>query len=185
MESSEVQLGRRIGEFRELRGLTLRGLAGNAGVSSSFLSQLENNRASASISSLRKIAEALGVSVADLLNTSTGHSRGVVRAKDRPEYPSGAGSTKYVIAQPPMRNLEIYNGIFEPGGSTGDDLYAHGKSQEIFIVLRGTVELSLGDEVVRMNKDASIEYLSSVPHRVVNVGDGQAEVMWVTSPPTT
>ncbi|GAB3119384.1 helix-turn-helix domain-containing protein [Glaciibacter psychrotolerans] len=184
MTEVEVHLGRRIAEFRELRGLTLRGLAANAGVSSSFLSQLENSRASASISSMRKISEALGVSVADLLGSHNGHARGVVRAQDRPEYPSGAGSTKFVIAQPPMRNLEIYKGVFEPGGSTGDDLYSHGKSQEIFIVLHGTVELSLGTEVIRMNADDSIEYLSSVPHRVINVGDGQAEVMWVTSPPT-
>lgn len=184
MSDDEARVGRRIAEYRELRGLTLRGLASSAGVSPSFLSQLENNRASASIASLRKIAEALGVSVADLLGTQSGHARGVVRAADRPAYPSGSGSTKYVIAQPPMRNLEIYNGIFEPGGSTGDDLYAHGKSQEIFIVIQGSVELSLGEDVLLMHKDDSIEYLSSVPHRVVNVGDGVAEVMWVTSPPT-
>ncbi|WGD37027.1 helix-turn-helix domain-containing protein [Lysinibacter sp. HNR] len=180
----EVRFGKKIAEYRELRGLSLRALAASAGVSSSFLSQLENNRVSASISSMRKIAGALGVSIADLLSTNTGHVRGVVRAADRPVYLMDSGSQKQVISQSPVRNLEIYTGTFAVGGSTGVEQYTHGRAQEIFIVLEGSVELYLGSEVIAMHKHDSIEYLSSVPHRVVNAGDTVAEVMWVTSPPT-
>ena len=184
MQPEDLEFGRRISEHRELLGLSLRALATRAGVSFGFLSQLENGHARASIGSLRKLAAALGVSVADLLETSHAHSRGVVRAADRPLYSEGGGATKYVITQAPLRNLEMYTAVFEPGGSTGDEMYSHGKSQEVFLVTLGRVELHLADEVIVMDQNDSIEYLSSVPHRVVNPTDTRAEVLWVTSPPT-
>jgi transcriptional regulator with XRE-family HTH domain len=184
MTDSGTELGMRVQEARQLRGMSLRALATQAGVSSSFLSQLENNKTSANISTIRKLAQALGMTLAELLEGSSGHVRGVLRAADRPAYPSGSGSTKYVLTRAPVRNLEVYVAEFEPGGSTGDEPYAHGKSQEIFVVLKGEVEIQLGTEAHLMQTGDSIEYLSSVPHKVTNVGEVVAEVMWVTSPPT-
>lgn len=181
--SEELELGRRIAEFRELRGLSLRGLANAAGVSSSFLSQLENGHSNASVASLRKIAGALGVTPAALLDASNGHIRGVLRGSDRPTLPL-EGAEKFVISQEPLRNLEIYAGSFAPGGSTGPDAYSHGNAQEFFIVVAGSVTLELGSERFVMHKDDSIEFLSSVPHRIVNNSDALAEVLWINSPPT-
>lgn len=179
----DTELGLRVATFRQLRGMSLRALAAAAGVSSSFLSQLENGRTNASIASLRKIASALGVSPVQLLDSGKGHTRGVLKAKDRPQLPL-EGAAKYVISLPPLRNLEVYAGRFEPGGSTGSEPYAHGNGQEVFIVVEGSVVLELGDERYEMDKDDSIEFLSSVPHRIVNESDAAAEVLWICSPPT-
>ena len=63
---TEVDVGERMRDIRRSRRATLRTIADQAGVSESFLSQVERGRASASIASLRRIAGALGVSVADL-----------------------------------------------------------------------------------------------------------------------
>ncbi|QYM77087.1 helix-turn-helix domain-containing protein [Leucobacter luti] len=181
--TEDQELGRRVAEFRELRGMSLRALAHAAGVSSSFLSQLENGRTNASVASLRKIAAGLGVTPAHLLDASNGHTRGVLRAAERPTLPLD-GAEKFVISQEPLRNLEIYAGSFAPGGSTGPDLYTHGNAQEFLIVVVGSVVLELGAERYVMHKDDSIEFLSSVPHRIVNESDGDAEVLWINSPPT-
>lgn len=181
--TDDQELGQRVAEFRQLRGMSLRTLAAAAGVSSSFLSQLENGHSNASVASLRKIAAALGVTPAHLLDASVGHTRGVLRAIDRPTLPL-EGAEKFVIAQEPLRNLEIYAGSFAPGGSTGADPYSHGNAQEFFIVVAGTITLELGGERYVMHKDDSIEFLSSVPHRIVNESDASAEVLWINSPPT-
>lgn len=178
-----LELGKRVAALREVRGMSLRSLAAAAGVSSSFLSQLENARTNASVASLRKIAVALGVSPAQLLDDKLVHTRGVLRAADRPTYPL-EGADKYVISLPPLRNLEIYAGHFEPGSSTGADPYTHGQSQEFLLVTAGEVELELGDERYTLREDDSIEFLSSVPHRVANVSDASAKVIWINSPPT-
>lgn len=181
--TDDQELGKRVAQFRELRGLSLRALAASAGVSSSFLSQLENGLTNASVASLRKIAAALGVSPAHLLDASSGHTRGVLRAADRPTLPLD-GAEKFVISQEPLRNLEVYSGSFPPGGSTGPDLYSHGNAQEFIIVVSGVVVLELGNERFQMHKDDSIEFLSSVPHRLANESDAPAEVLWINSPPT-
>lgn len=179
----EAELGRRVALWREVRGMSLRGLAQRAGVSSSFLSQLENGRTNASVGSLRKIAAALGVSPAQLLDESPTHTRGVLRAEARPTLPL-EGAQKFVLSLPPLRNLEVYAGTFQPGGSTGPEFYTHGQSQEMFIVTSGRVVLELANERFEMATDDSIEFLSSVPHRVINESDEPASVIWINSPPT-
>lgn len=179
----EAALGERVALLREVRGMSLRSLAAAAGVSSSFLSQLENGRTNASVASLRKIAAALGVTPAQLLDDSPAHTRGVLAAAQRPTLPL-EGAQKFVVSLPPLRNLEVYAGVFEPGGSTGSDFYTHGQSQEMLIVTEGEIVLELGKERYVMQTDDSIEFLSSVPHRVLNESTAQAKVIWINSPPT-
>ncbi|MFD5599054.1 helix-turn-helix domain-containing protein [Leucobacter sp. NPDC058333] len=181
--SEEIDLGRRVASFRGLRGMSLRALAAAAGVSSSFLSQLENGHTNASVASLRKIATALGVTPAQLLDDSSAHTRGVLRREDRPTLPL-EGAEKFVLSTPPLRNLEVYAGRFEPGGSTGTEPYTHGHSQEMLVVTSGEVVLELGDDRYTLRTDDSIEFLSSVPHKVVNRSGVTASVVWINSPPT-
>lgn len=178
-----ADLGLRVATFRQLHGLSLRALASLAGVSSGFLSQLENGRTNASVASLRKIATALGVSPAQLLDGGTGNTRGVLRAADRPTIQL-EGAEKHVISLPPLRNLEVYTGTISPGGSTGSELFAHGNGQEFFLVMSGTVMMLLGDDEYCMGKNDSIEFQSSIPHGARNDTSEPAEVIWICSPPT-
>ena len=75
-------------------------------------------------------------------------------------------------------------GELEVGGSTGAQPYAHGDSEELFVVLSGTVQLELGGELFELESGDSIDYRSSTPHRISNLGDELAEVMWIISPPS-
>lgn len=60
----KAQVAARLKALREERRLSLRELAGRAGVAPSFLSKIEAGKASPTIMSLVKILEALGVEVA-------------------------------------------------------------------------------------------------------------------------
>ena len=62
----ELALGARIRSMRQARRLTLRQLADQAGVTESFLSQVEREVASPSIASVQRIARALDLSIAEL-----------------------------------------------------------------------------------------------------------------------
>jgi XRE family transcriptional regulator, regulator of sulfur utilization len=57
----------RLKELRESRGMTQEQLAKKAGVSRAYLSRLEMGRHDPPLSRLRKLAKALRVSVADLV----------------------------------------------------------------------------------------------------------------------
>src|SRR4030095_15694718 len=80
--SIEVDLGARIRALRLARGETLRKLAAEAGVTESFLSQVERGVASPSIASVQRIARALGTSIAELFATDDRAGIGV-RARAR------------------------------------------------------------------------------------------------------
>jgi len=180
----DIDVGERLRLIRNLRRLTLRDVAERAGLSESFLSQVERGRSSASIASLRKISEGLGVTIADLFEPGGLPQPRVLRRADRPTLAFGILGRKMLLTPKPLGHLEVFAGELDPGGSTGAEQYAHGDSEELFVVLHGTVRLELGDEVHELEIGDSIGYRSSTPHRVSNAGDEPAEVMWIISPPS-
>jgi transcriptional regulator with XRE-family HTH domain len=164
--------------------MSQRELGARVGVTASFLSQLENGRTNASIGTLRRLAEGLGVRLSDLVDAGPVPTGRLLRRADRPQLSAAYGTTKWFITQPPLRHVEMYVAQIEPGGSTGPDQYRHGDAEEVLLVLSGCVRVELGDETYTLGEGDSIEYLSSTPHRVASAGDGPAEVVWLNSPPT-
>jgi transcriptional regulator with XRE-family HTH domain len=184
-EPAGVDVGGRLRAIRHLRRATLRTVAERADVSESFLSQVERGKASASIASLTRIAAALGVNVADLFepHAARAHPR-VLRASARPTLAFGNLGRKHLLTPRPLENLEVFLVELVPGGSTGDEPYTHGSSEELVVVLDGRIHLQLGERLFELEQGDSIDYLSSTPHRVSNAGDDTAEVMWIISPPS-
>ncbi len=182
--TTNVDVGERLRVIRSMRRQTLREVAERAGLSESFLSQVERGRSSASIGSLRRIAEALGISIADLFQPGGLTEPRVLRREDRPTVAFGVLGRKMLLTPRPLHQLEVIVGEFDPGGSTGAEQYAHGDSEELFVVLRGRVLLELGDDHHELEPGDSIDYQSSTPHRISNAGDELAEVMWIISPPS-
>jgi transcriptional regulator with XRE-family HTH domain len=181
---NDVDVGERLRAIRNRRRLTLREVADRAGLSESFLSQVERGRASASIASLRRIADGLGVAMSDLFQPLEPTRARVLRRADRPTLAFGILGRKMLLTPKPLHELEVFVGELDPGGSTGAEQYAHGDSEELFVVLRGTVLLELGDELHELETGDSIDYRSSTPHRISNAGEDAAEVMWIISPPS-
>ena len=57
----------RVRVWREHRGLSIKALAEQAGIAQPFLSQIETGRREGAVATLRKIAEALNVTLDDLV----------------------------------------------------------------------------------------------------------------------
>ncbi|MDX8457459.1 helix-turn-helix domain-containing protein [Mesorhizobium humile] len=183
--AAQEVLGMRLKSLRLARRLSLRDLAEATGTSASFISQLERGLTGASTASLNQMASALGVSVALLFAESTAQNHhGVLRRSERPSLPSD-GCRKMLLSRPPLSDMEVYVGEFEIGGSTGSGQYTHGDAHEMLIVLRGVVEVSLGEARHVLEEGDSVEYTTSTPHRTENIGSGRAEVMWIIAPPTS
>jgi mannose-6-phosphate isomerase-like protein (cupin superfamily) len=108
----------------------------------------------------------------------------VLRRAERPSLSFGVLGTKRLLTPRPLSHLEVFVGELDPGGSTGTEPYAHGDSEELLIVLSGTVQLELGGELHELENGDSIDYRSSTPHRVINRGEEPAEVIWIISPPS-
>lgn len=177
-------LARRVKRFRQARRLSLRRLGEMAGTTASFLSQLERGATGASTSTLMRIANALGISIADLFDDRPRSTHRVLRKADRPAWPEAMGYRKTMLSQRPIQDFEVFVGEFDVGGSTGPEQYTHGDSHEMLLVIAGEVEVHLGDELHVLSEGDCIEYTSSTPHRTVNRGRSVAVVQWIVSPPT-
>jgi transcriptional regulator with XRE-family HTH domain len=82
MSDGVNQLGRKVRGLREARGLSLRSLAAKAGVSESFVSQVERGQANPSVASLRRISQALETSIGFLFEDGSAAGR-VIKASQR------------------------------------------------------------------------------------------------------
>jgi transcriptional regulator with XRE-family HTH domain len=182
--NGQLAVGERLRAIRLLRRLTLREVADAAGVSESFVSQLERGRSSASVATLQRLAAAVGIEISDLFADEGGAGPLVLRRHERQQLEWGHLGRKALLTPKPFHSLEVVAAAFDPGGSTGDEPYTHGDSEELLLVLAGRVQLQLGSELLDLETGDSVNYRSSTPHRVSNPGDDPAEVLYVISPPS-
>lgn len=180
----EQSVGARLRSLRKARRLTLRDIAGRAALSESFLSQLERGQTGATIQSLQRISAALGVDVSDLFASPQTSGPQITRRGARHPVAWGTLGRKALLTPKSFEFLEVVAAEFEPGGSTGDALYTHGDSEELFLVLDGSIELELDGDTLSLAAGDSVHYRSSVPHRASNLGSERAEVLYVISPPS-
>ncbi|WP_430646142.1 helix-turn-helix domain-containing protein [Agromyces sp. GXS1127] len=177
-------VGEQVRRYRTARRMSQRALGAQAGVTSGFLSQLETGRANASVATLRRLADALGVSLGDLVAPGPVPAGRVVRAGSRRRLSASDGMVKWFLTEPPHGHVEMYAVTIEPGGSTGPRQYRHGDAEEVILVTVGSVTVELDDEVYRLAEGDSVVFRSSTPHRVSNAAGVVAELVWVNSPPT-
>src|SRR5206468_3345632 len=101
-----MHLGKKIRDLRFRRGLTVQQLADLSGLSKGFISQVENERTSPSLATLRDLARALDTSVAYLVveDDSAPH---IVREDARMRTVRGTPVSVEVLTAQPRRNLEM------------------------------------------------------------------------------
>jgi len=182
--NGKLELGERLRAVRQLRRLTLREVATAAGVSESFVSQLERGRSSASVATLQRLAAAVGIEISDLFAAEPQAGPRVLRREERQQLEWGHLGRKALLTPKPFHSLEVVAAAFDPGGSTGDEPYTHGDSEELLLVLAGRIHLQLGSELLDLSAGDSVNYRSSTAHRVSNPGAEPAEVLFVISPPS-
>jgi transcriptional regulator with XRE-family HTH domain len=182
--SAELQLGPRIRALRQARNVTLRELAARAGVTESFLSQVEREVTSPSIASVQRIAHALDLAIAELFTEEAPRGRVVRRAERRRIVYPGLQAVDEFLTAGMSGRLQVILSTIDPGGGTGDEPYAHDSDEEVVIVLAGRLELWIADEHYLLEEGDSIAYSSRLPHRNVNSSDRVAVVLFCVTPPS-
>ena len=157
----ETRVGAVVRRLREARRLTLRAVADQAGFSASFLSQVENEQASPSISSMERIAAALGVTLGEFFQSAERENQSrVVRANARQNlYSQWSKARIESLASGEMnRRLQAVLVTLKPDGSSGKRPYP-APSEEFALVLTGSVVLTTDnhEEVLREGDAVTIQ----------------------------
>ena len=150
-------------------------------LSKGFISQVENERTSPSLATLRDMAAALNTSVAYLVveEEQVPH---VVRVQERPRVHVGGNTSKVeVLSAQPKRNLELLMAELPPGMSAGDKRHYH-HGEECLLCLEGRVTVSCGDHRLVLEAGDSCHYDGRVPHAVENCGSSIARVLIAMTP---
>jgi transcriptional regulator with XRE-family HTH domain len=177
------ELGQRIREVRRKKKMTLRDAALAAGVSESFLSQVERGLANPSVASLRRIADAMREPVASFFAGEP--QRGMlVRAGERRRlgHPMGA-LEDYLLTPASARNLQIIYCVVGPGEGSGPEPYSHVADEECVIVLSGQIDVGLRTETYTLGGGDALLFDPKEPHSFVNPGTERATTLWVQTPP--
>lgn len=182
--STDIQLGPRIRALRQARSVTLKELAARAGVTESFLSQVEREVTSPSIASVQRIARALGLAIAELFVEEAPRGRVVRRSERRRISYPGLGAVDEFLTSDMNARLQVIVSTIEPGGGTGEEAYRHESDEEVVVVLSGRLELWVGDEHHVLEEGDAVTYSSRIPHRNVNPGPGTATVLFCVTPPS-
>ena len=179
----ELDLGRKVRELREDRGLSLKALAEKAQVSESFVSQVERGVANPSVASLRRLAGALDASVGSLFQGAKSGGR-LVRSAERGRlvHPR-RGWEDFLLTPRDARRLQIILSVIEAGEGSGEEPYSHDSDEECVIVLKGSLEFRIGDDEYLLAEGDSLLFESRLPHWNRNPGPSKAEVLWVITPP--
>jgi transcriptional regulator with XRE-family HTH domain len=180
----ELELGRRIRSIREARGSSLRRVAAAAGVSESFLSQVERGVASPSVATLRSIAGALGESIASFFADGGDGGGTLVRVSERRRlvYP-GRDIEDMLLTPRTSKRLQVILSTVGPGsGST--EAYTHDSDEECVVVLHGRLQVWVDEELFELDEGDALVFESRRPHRSWNPGGEATEVMWIVTPPS-
>ena len=177
--------GERLRKRRRALQLTLQQVAGDAGITTGYLSQLERGVVSGAVGTLQRVCAALKLNVGDLFRDPASLGEPVLRFSDAGRIHFGNKASKVKLTPPHFDHLEVLLGVFEPGGDTGEEPYTHGESEELLLVLEGRVQVTVDGTTRELGPYDSLHYSSNQPHRVVeSTGTHSAKVLWTMSPPT-
>ena len=148
----------------------------------SFHSQVENDRTSPSVASLRKIAEALDTSIGTFFAGGTPNGR-LVRKADRAVLTHPQRRWRDSLLTPSLTGklMVIFTEI-EPGGGSGDEPFSHRSDEECVVLLKGKIDCWVGDELYKRTAGVYLTFAIRVPTKNHNPGPGRAEVVRRTTP---
>jgi transcriptional regulator with XRE-family HTH domain len=177
------ELGQRMREVRRKKKMTLRDAAVAAGVSESFLSQVERGLANPSVASLRRIADAMHEPVASFF-AGEPQSGMLVRAGERRRLVHPMGTLEdYLLTPATARSLQIIYCVVGPGEGSGQEPYSHVADEECLVVLNGQLEVGLGSETYTLSSGDALLFDPKEPHSFHNPGTERATTLWVQTPP--
>jgi transcriptional regulator with XRE-family HTH domain len=169
-------VGAQIRHWRAERGLTLAAVSERSRLNVGYLSQIENDKASPSLSCLSALSEALDVPIAWFFMGEVPPPK-VVLAADRPREEHGGLGRIELVDGGANRDVSIVEAVAVAGGRAG--MHAH-TGDEHHLILSGRWRMSQGDHVVELGPGDYLRWDGSIPHDAEVIGADEGRVLIVT-----
>ncbi len=179
-----MDIGEKLRQLRQQRGLTQEELADRCELSKGFISQVERNLASPSIATLTDMLECLGVSLAAFFSDKDGEKT-VFAPQDlfvKEDTETLHGSVTWLVPNAQKNDMEPILVELGEGGESWP--VPPGEGEEFGYVLSGSVYLVVGEKKTRVKPGGSFCIHPRETHYLKNAGRTKARVIWVCTPPS-
>jgi len=185
MELHLRSLGGTLRAVRVERGYSLGDVAAGTGLSTSFLSLVENGRSDISTGRLYRLARFLDVGLGDLLGMDPLREPTIVRGDAREAVDvtaEGLHMFPLVNAHDGVAMAPVIS-VLDPGARVAELERTEGVEYFV-LVMEGALEVCIeGLDPVRLATGDSMYFGLGGPRELRNAGEDRAVTLWVTSPP--
>jgi transcriptional regulator with XRE-family HTH domain len=180
-DAVSLDVGARLRELRDERNISMRSLATKSGLSANALSTIERGKTSPSVSTLYKLADALGVPVTSFFGQQTEKMNTVfVKADERTRIPFTRGVWEGLGGEKFSGRVEPFVLTLESGASSGQHGMAH-TGHEFVYCLRGHLEYFVEKQLFQLEAGDSLLFAAHLNHRWRNPGGVVANALIVLS----
>lgn len=143
---------------------------------------IESGQVSPSIASLKKLADAMSMTLAEFFSDDMeGAPDPFFCAGDLTEIGGGGVSLRMVPARIMGAKLQMLREVYPPGSDTGPELLSH-TGEESGVVVRGRVNVTVGANKSQLGPGDAYYFDSRLPHRFANDGDEDCEIVSASTP---
>ena len=176
-----INVGVRLRELRSERGLSIRALARQSSLSANALSMIERSKTSPSVSTLYKLADAMGVPVTAFFGEDVERDAVVFRkADERTRIPFQRGTWEGLGGENFVGRIEPFVLTLESGANSGLHTMVH-TGHEFVICLRGELEYQVEDKFYNLEPGDSLMFSARLRHRWRNLGGNVTNVLFLLS----
>jgi transcriptional regulator with XRE-family HTH domain len=180
-EAYSVDVGTRLRQLREERNMSMRSLATASSLSANALSMIERGKTSPSVSTLYKLADAMGVPITTFFGEPTTKQQVIyVRSQERARVPFSRGVWEGLGGEQFSGRVEPFMLTLESGASSGPHTMIHSGHEFVFC-LRGQLEYHVEKQIFTLDPGDSLLFAAQLNHRWRNSGKNVANALIVLS----
>lgn len=179
-----MKIGEKVKQIRIQYGLTQEELASRCELSKGFISMLENDLTSPSISTMQDLLEVFGMNLTEFFSTLETEVEDVIVYKKDDYYSDSHDNynIEYLVADAQAKEIEPLKLTLDKLGQT-DEILPH--EGDVFgYVLKGKVALFVNDKKYIVNSGDSFYYSKPMTKQYIkNLSQSKSEFLWVSTPP--
>lgn len=177
-QDGKFTVGQRLRTFRERQGWSLRVLAEQCGLSINAISRIERGENSPTVSSLQRLASALGVPITDFFLEYPKQSAYYIQNGDGKQIVHDCYIIEHLSGGLPGQHLEPFMYSIEPDCSSAITPVSH-PGEEFIHCLAGTLDVYVDEQLYSLKPGDSLSFDGTKPHFWQNTGSQSAIILLV------
>ena len=176
------QIGKRIKDLRNQKGLTQQELADRTELTKGYISQLEHGLVAPSVITLLDLIECLGSTPSEFFREAQPEQ--VVYSENGffEKLDENGNSIQWIVPTAQKNMMEPLLVLLSPHQKLEEDMPHEG--EEFGYVISGRIRLHLGEKTYIVKAGESFYYQADRMHYIENTTANPAKFIWVSTPPS-